>query len=277
MPTAAEAPHPGAIVENGPFHSHNHPSTEKQVPAATLVGPVQCIAHRGFAGVAPENTLRAVRAAVDAGADAVEVDVRRCASGDVVCCHDETVDRVTDGTGAVADLTRAELADLDVLGSGAGVPPLAAVVEAVPPEVGLNVELKERGIASDVLDHLAGTGGDWWLSSFDIEAIRTASRAGRDRASIPDPVPVAPLVAPGRADPLAAATGTDAVAVHPHQDLCTPDLVTRAHDAGLAVTAWTVRSEVTARGLREAGVDGLIADAPAYCAVADDGGSDTGG
>ena len=63
---------------------------------------MRLIAHRGFAAVHPENTVRAVRAAARV-ADAVEVDVRRCATGELVVIHDATVDRVTDGTGPVAD------------------------------------------------------------------------------------------------------------------------------------------------------------------------------
>jgi len=95
---------------------------------------MRLIAHRGFADRYPENTLRAVREA-SRFADEVEVDVRRCDSGELVVVHDCTVDRVTDEEGAVAHHSLAELRALDVLGTGEGVPTLAEVLSAVPPTV----------------------------------------------------------------------------------------------------------------------------------------------
>lgn len=71
------------------------------------------IAHRGGAALAPENTLAAFKAAMDAGADAVELDVHLSRDGRLIVMHDETVDRTTDGSGAIADLTGAELKRLD--------------------------------------------------------------------------------------------------------------------------------------------------------------------
>jgi glycerophosphoryl diester phosphodiesterase len=220
---------------------------------------VECIAHRGFAGVNPENTVLAVRAVAGSGADAVEVDARRCGSGEVVVCHDATVDRVTGASGPVSEYTAAELADLTVLGTGEGVPTLRAVVEATPADVGVNVELKERGLRASVRDVLAAHPGECWLSSFDPGALE-AARTGEAE------VPTALLAAPGdEGDPVRRARALDCAAVHPHHSQCTPGLVARAHEAGLAINAWTVRSEATAARLADAGVDGLIADAPAYC------------
>jgi glycerophosphoryl diester phosphodiesterase len=102
--------------------------------------PLVC-AHRGRSGVAPENTLAAFEAAVDLGADFLELDVRRSADGEIVCIHDATVDRTTDGTGAVADLTLAELRALDA-GSwkdaryaGERIPLLSAVLAQIAPRL----------------------------------------------------------------------------------------------------------------------------------------------
>lgn len=236
---------------------------------------MDCIAHRGFAETNPENTLAAVRAAGSAGeganasaetaaagdrgapcptADAVEVDVRRCGSGELVVIHDETVDRVSDGTGQVGDLALAELRDLDVLGTGAGVPTLAEVLEAMA--VPLNVELKERGLAGDALALADGTGADAWYSAFDPAAVREVREYGGDAAL---------LFAEDGDAAFDRARRLDCVAVHPHHSLCDAAFVGRAEEAGLAVNAWTVRSRETAATLAEAGVDGVVADAPGYC------------
>lgn len=221
---------------------------------------VNCLAHRGFAETSPENTVRAVGDAVAAGADAVEIDVRRCGSGEVVVVHDGTVDRVTDGTGAVADRSRSELAALDVLGTDEGIPTLGEVVVALDDGVGLNVELKETGLAGDTLGVVSEHGGDVLLSSFDVEALREARDAGGESLAL--------LFASDPDRALDAARSLECRAVHPHRDLCEASFVEKCHGAGFAINAWTVRSADEARRLRAAGVDGLIADAPAYCRAA---------
>jgi len=137
------------------------------------------IAHRGYAGENPENTALAARRAAGA-ADAVEVDLRRCGSGEIVCCHDETVDRVTDASGPVSSFSADELASLSVLGSGEGVPTLGAVLDAVPGGVALNAELKEDGIAGDALSTLRETPREVIVSSFSDAVLREA-RSARER------------------------------------------------------------------------------------------------
>jgi glycerophosphoryl diester phosphodiesterase len=218
---------------------------------------VRCIAHRGFADTYPENTVTAVRSAAAAGADAVEVDVRRCGSGEVVVVHDATVDRVTDGSGPVADHSAAELRGLDVLGTGEGVPTLDAVLDALPGSVAANVELKERGLAADALAVAADHESDLLVSSFDPEALREAGEAGTDPRA---------LLFDGDVDAaVGVARRLDCRALHPHWERCTDPFVARAHAAGFEVNAWTVRSAGTAASLAAAGVDGHIADAPAFC------------
>nr|WP_303647551.1 glycerophosphodiester phosphodiesterase [Haloarchaeobius amylolyticus] len=212
------------------------------------------IAHRGFADEAPENTVPAVEHAVAAGADVVEVDVRRCASGEVVVHHDETVDRVTDGSGPVGAHTFDGLQALDVLDSGAGVPSLAQVLDAIPPEVAVNVELKETGVAADVAALLADHEGEAMVSSFDQQALREMREA--DAA-----VPTAFLTDRFRDRPVATARDLGCSYVHPHYRLCLLSrLVERAHDAGIEVNVWTIRHAAIARLLALRGVDGVTSD-----------------
>ena len=136
---------------------------------------MNCIAHRGFADAYPENTRTALRQAIGAGADGVEVDVRRCGSGEPVVIHDETVDRVTDRAGPVAALTRAELADCSVLGTGEGVPTLQAVCDLLPADVRLHLELKEAGVAADAVALAADAHPNVLVSSFDVDALEAAT------------------------------------------------------------------------------------------------------
>lgn len=213
---------------------------------------MRLIAHRGFAGMYPENTLRAVEEAV-AHADAIEVDVRRCASGELVVVHDETVDRVSDGHGRVAELPLAELRALDVLGTGEGVPTLATVLAAIPLGIGVNVELKEEGLAADAIALARETDLHVTLSSFSPAALADA------RETDPD-VPRALLFDAGPREAIGRARELDCAYLHPRHDLCEEQLVNRAHRAGMSVNAWTVENRSAAERLAAVGVDGVIAD-----------------
>lgn len=220
---------------------------------AATAPDVRLVAHRGFAGRYPENTLAAVRRAARR-ADVVEVDVRRCGSGELVVVHDPTVDRVTDGTGPVAAHSLSELAALDVLDTGDGVPTLAAILDAVPRSVTVNVELKESGTAADALAVAADADREVLYSSFDADALRAVGR--RDASA-----PLAYIFEDLPDESLETARALDCTFLHPHHRLCVgTDLVERAHAAGLGVNAWTVRDRDTARRLAAADVDGLIAD-----------------
>lgn len=228
---------------------------------------MRLFAHRGFADAHAENTLPALRAAARV-ADGVEFDVRRCGSGEAVVVHDERVDRVSGSRGRVRDLTAAELADLDVLGSGAGVPTLRAVFEALPGGVAVNAELKEPGLAPDVLAAAADHPAEAFVSAFEPEVLREA----RDV----DPAVPRAYLFDGPADPadpagpVATALDLDCAYLHPHYEACDAALVDAAHGADLRVNAWTVPDSATARRLRDAGADGVIADAPGVLDGIDD-------
>lgn len=137
------------------------------------------IAHRGFAGVYPENTLCAVRAALDPpdaghrGADAIEIDVMATSDGELVVFHDRDLARVTAATNdsdhrPIWELTYEELRHVDLFGSGETVPTLSAVLDVVPAAVPINVELKNPGAATvrpgEPLDRRGrGAAFDRWL------------------------------------------------------------------------------------------------------------------
>ena len=224
---------------------------------------MQLVAHRGFAREAPENTLAAVSHAAEAGANAVEVDVRAARDGTPVVVHDATVDRVTDATGAVSGYSPAELDALSVLDSKAGVPTLAAVLDRASDRgLAVNVELNEPGVAAATVDAVhdsALPATAVWASSFDVEALRQVADAN---ATADGPaIDTAVLAWTRREDPVATAVDLDCVAVHPqYRTTIAGDLVERAHAAGLDVYAWTLDSPWVARVVANAGVDGLIAD-----------------
>jgi glycerophosphoryl diester phosphodiesterase len=107
------------------------------------------MAHRGASGYAPENTLAAFRLAVQQGADLLETDLRFTCDGVLVCIHDATVDRTTDGHGAVSDMTLAEVKKLRIRSTfddqypNERVPMLEELLDATPEDVALALELKD--------------------------------------------------------------------------------------------------------------------------------------
>ncbi|MFD1514999.1 glycerophosphodiester phosphodiesterase [Halomarina rubra] len=221
---------------------------------------MQVIGHRGCADRAPENTRLAVRRAA-AHVDMVEIDVRRCGSGELVVCHDDRLRRLTGARGRVSETAYARLESLRVLDSDESIPLLAALLADVPDAVGVNVELKHAGMAGDLLAVLDGVANDVLVSSFEpaaLQEVRAVSdlplgylfhqelkRLGRDWRH-----------------GLARARTLDCAALHPSVGLCTDssDRIARAQEEGFAVNVWTVARPATARRLREMGVDGLIVD-----------------
>lgn len=246
----------------------------READRSTTTDP-DLIGHRGCAGEYPENTVRAVKAASSV-VDAVEIDVRRCGTGELVVFHDETLDRTTDRAGSIRETDCDELRDLEVENSGEPVPRLRDVFEAVPGNVGVVAELKERGLASDALSIAAEYDHDLLVSSFDeriLEELRTVDpavptayivRESRRNRVLRPIIPDAPdwLYFSEDVDGMiATAVDRGCDALHPRYELCLQtDLVDRAHDAGLRVDAWTITSRAEADAVSASGVDGLISD-----------------
>lgn len=218
---------------------------------------MRLIAHRGFADVAPENTVAAITAAA-AVADVVEFDVRRCGSGELVVVHDETLERLTGDPDPVATCPLETIRTRTVLDSGEPIPTLEAMLEALPPTVDVNLELKSPGIATDVLDALAGADlpNRVVVTSFLVEELRAIREASADRST-------GLLVSKRRLHPVTTAVelGCDVIGAHARRCLLTR-LLPRAKRLSLEVHAWGVTGPRLARALEWRGVDCVSADRP---------------
>ena len=215
---------------------------------------MELIGHRGCAAQFPENTLFAIREAARR-LPAVEVDVRRCGSGELVVFHDERLERVTEATGHVSETTWTELRELTVLDSGESIPRLESVLEAVPDGTTVQLELKDRGIAADTMQLAMAAGVDARVSSFLPGAIAEVQESCLE-------VPNGLLFGEEPAENLSRAVDLDCTHVFPHYDLCVDtDVVALARSHGLDVIAWkAARTVEDVRALRAAGVDGVTAD-----------------
>jgi glycerophosphoryl diester phosphodiesterase len=217
---------------------------------------VRPIAHRGCLTQYPENTLSAFRGCAPS-VEMIETDVQRCGSGELVIFHDDSLDRVTDATGEVASTPLSVLKDVSVLGSGESIPQLAEVFEAVPADVGLNLELKGRDVAAETVAVADEYDHEVIVSSFYPDDIAAARDAGAET--------VAHLFyaeEPGDFDvdaALDAAADLDCEYVHPDVDSCLEtEVVPEARARGFGVNAWTAETESDILELRDLGVDGAV-------------------
>ena len=210
------------------------------------------VGHRGAAGLEPENTLASFSRAVALAVDAVELDVQ-VVEGELVVIHDDTVDRTTNGTGAVADLPLGQLRELDA-GNGQAIPLLTEVLAAVPPDVGINVELKGADTALPTAECLRGETRPLLVSSFDHAELNRFHAACRH-------IPCAPLFGRWRRV-LPTAEELDATCINIADRIATPDHITTIREHGFACLVYTVNDPERARTLRSLGASGVFTDFP---------------
>ena len=248
------------------------------------------MAHRGGKGLWPENTLYAFEQAEALGVDVLEMDLRSTADGVLVLMHDATVDRTTNGSGDVTDLSLSELSVLDAgynwsagdaggsqgdsqafpyRGKGIGVPTLEQVFTAFP-EMPFNIEIKQaepsisgplcrlirdHGLADQVLVASFDQGV---IDKFRRECPEVASTAGEDEVTV---LFVLSKVGLARLYGMAV----QAVQVPEHRSghhVLVPSFVDAAHRRNLEVHAWTINEVEDMRRLSALGVDGIITDYP---------------
>ncbi len=226
-------------------------------------------AHRGASAEAPENTLAAFSLALAQGADGVELDAQRCASGEAVVVHDESLARTT---GLAAPVTGVSYSVIRTLDAGAWksarfrgerIPLLAEVLEAFPRLV--NVELKcdradDRGLTAEVVRvvHAARAQDRVLLSSFNPGCLWRAR-------SMAPAIPRALLFEAEQRWILRSALAPllGARAMHPERVLATPERVSRWHKRGYSVACWTVDDPEVAARLHGSGVNGIFTNVPA--------------
>ena len=231
---------------------------------------VRDIGHRAYASKYPENTTVAIAGAFAVGAEGVELDVRLSHDGFPVVIHDATVDRTTDGSGSVDQLSLERLRELDACswkGTQWGrcqVPTFEEAVVAVQGRGMLFVDLKGPWPRTDILKliatlHTHGMRDSTVFISFSISDLREVRRAdprmkiGWLVSTPEDPAPVLEL-------------GAGAVLVEEsalrQAGPAMAAFVSRLHDAGSLLGSWTIRAAQSAPVLRDLGVSWFISDIP---------------
>ena len=257
---------------------------ERLLPAGVAV-----LAHAGGALLWPDNTMTAFSAANELGADVLELDVHESASGEFVVIHDATVDRTTDGHGAIADLTLQELRRLDAgyrwtptgprqdaegtefsyRGAGVTLPTLAEVLAAFP-TTAVNVELKQdSGDAAVSLCETvraAGAVDRVMVGSFHGGPLATFREACPEVSTSASQNEVIVFLALEKLRLSAVLTPPyDALQVPVERSgirIVTPHFVKAAHARGVDVHVWTINDAAEMQELVAMDVDGLISDRP---------------
>ncbi|MBX3001647.1 MAG: glycerophosphodiester phosphodiesterase [Caldilineaceae bacterium] len=241
------------------------------------------IAHRGGAGIWPENTRYALERAARLGVDMVELDTHASADGVLVVMHDATVDRTTNGTGLIRQKTLAELKTLDAgyrwtdddgrsfpfRGQGITVPTLEEIFQTLP-QMPMIIEIKQA--EPSIVDALCGLirrygrQEDVIIGSFHVDVLRemrqrcpevaTSAHTNEVRlflalnflrlTKVYSPAPLAFQV-PTRQDNI---------------EIVTPSFVRSAHERGMQIHTWTVNDPAEMEYLLSIGVDGIITDRP---------------
>lgn len=235
---------------------------------------VRVLGHRGAPRRAVENSLEALAAALDEGADGVEFDVRLCRSGELVLCHDETLGRFTGRATRVARSSAWGLAQSD-LGGGARVPTLAAALALlVRRGAYANVEVKAEGtgplndpetLAIATWSALARVGLDGPAARERVVVSSFDPRVLVELRAIAPEIPRGLLLDPeyGR-DSLARSLWSKVApaAVHPCGAVTPSEEISRWRSIGYAVNPWTVDDPGEALRLASAGASALITNEP---------------
>jgi glycerophosphoryl diester phosphodiesterase len=219
------------------------------------------IGHRGACGYEPENTILSFKKALQLGVDIIEFDVRKSLDGKLVIIHDATVNRTTNGTGAVADMTFEQLRKLDA-GKGQQIPTLQEVLDFVERKVRVNVEIKAVDAVSElaniVHDYITKKGWrptDFLISSFHFSALQEFhqlmptiqlmllfSKIPNNRLELVHSIPVQ-MVA------------ISAVSI-------SKKIVDQMHSNNISVIVFTINDPKEIEHMKDLGVDGICSNYP---------------
>ena len=220
------------------------------------------IGHRGAKGHIAENTLESIQKAIDLGVDGVEIDVFRCASGEIVVFHDKKLDRLTNSTGFIEEMTIDALNNVLVEGKYK-IPTLEEVLTLIDGNILLNVELKGKNTAKKtalILEKFVSN-TKWEpnqliVSSFDWDELIIFKNENTD-------IPIGILNDKNTLNEvLDIAMKLDAVAIHPNFSSLNQEVVNTIHDSGFKIYSWTINAPEEIDKAITFGIDGIITDFP---------------
>ncbi len=288
----AEVISDGPVPDLGPFDPDAAPDAQADLGPRTPETPysdnlhlseqVLAIAHRGGRRAAPEETLPAFQHAAELGIDVLEMDLHTTSDGVVVCQHDAEVDRTTDGTGRINDMTFEEVRRLDAgyrftadggathpfRGMGVQIPTFREVLSAFP-DLHYAIEIKQASppIVDEVVAILRETGADARVSvaAFADPVVLAVREAAPDLVTalaLGEIVAFTRLDDDSERDYRAPGHLLQIPTRQGNLEVLTADLVERAHRLGMRVQVWTINNPAEMREVLDLGVDGVMTDDP---------------
>ena len=208
------------------------------------------IGHRGARGHLAENTLPSIAKAIELGVDGIEIDIFKCASGELVVFHDQTLEKLTNSKGYIEQLTLDSIRKIDVL-NGFTIPTLEEVLDLINGRVFLNIELKGTQTAlltnEIILSYFERK--EWDLSKILISSFNWE-------------VSIAILTEDDPLDAIPIAKQLNAVAINPEYVSLNTGNIDRIKKEGLKIFTWTVNDPQEIKDVITLGVDGIITDFP---------------
>lgn len=225
------------------------------------MNPILKIGHRGAKAHIAENTLESIQKALDFKVDAVEIDVHRCLSGELVVFHDFTLDRTTNGTGEVAEKNLKELKILKVE-KQYRIPLLTEVLDLIQGKCRINIELKGSNTAAEtvrIIEEYIAT-GNWDYQDFIVSSFQETELFQVKKLN--PKIPVGVLSKASMTEAIELAKKLQAYAVHPSLGIITQKNTREAQNAGFKVNVWTVNETEDISRMKNFGVDGIFSDFP---------------
>lgn len=219
-------------------------------------------AHRGASGYSLENTMPSFKMAIEKEAKAVELDVFRCASGEIVVFHDDDLARLSNRQGSIEELSLEEINEVQLNG-GYQIPILKDVLDLLfEHDILVNIELKGLNTAKGVME---------LINSYDLsdEALKDKIIISsfewtelEEARQLNEQISIAVLTAENPVLAIDFANKVGALAINPNAADVSFSSVKLIHEAGLKVYTWTVNDEGMFKNLMYMGVDGVFSDYP---------------
>ena len=217
------------------------------------------IGHRGAMGYVAENTLPSIEKAIKLGVNGVEIDVFRCASGELVVFHDKTLEKLTNATGYIEALDIDSIQKIEVLG-GYIIPTLDEVLDLIKGRIFVNIELKgsqtaikTNEILNNYLKNNLWSSDKFLISSFDWDELKIFRKVNQK-------VPVAVITEDDPLDAIPVALELNAVAINPDYKTLNSFNIKKIKEKKLKIYAWTVNEIDDINMMIDFQVDGIITD-----------------
>lgn len=219
------------------------------------------IGHRGAKGYVMENTIASIDYALNLGVNAIEIDVYRCASDELVVFHDETLERVSTRMNRIENLTLSEI-QLILLHGGYMIPTLQEVIEFIDDRVVLNIELKGRNTAERTFECVEKyiergilSKSNLIISSFHDEELKKYRELDQD-------IRIGVLTRNNIEADIQLAKELNAYSIHPYFEQLDKQLLDRLHSMKFKVFPFTINEPKIIGGFISKGVDGIFCDYP---------------